>query len=158
MILVNQNTDRIWHYIYCSEIMMNSSTPWLEIPELLSGIVPRHWNFIYSPWSYQCLWPVGCPDIASFCFIHPHQQQPPAPHSQVSPHLLPPAFHEDANTENKDFLECFVPVNLLNIYFYILPVFWATAIEVTQGWFKKKTPLFSGWNLELVSEYLMQKL
>lgn len=132
---VTQNTERIWHYIDCSEIMMNLSMPMLEIPELLSGIIPGHWHLIYSPQAHQCLWPVGCPYIASSCSMHSHQQQPPAPHSQVSPHLLPPASHEDANTENHYFLGFFIPGNLLIIYFYILSVFWSTAVEMTQCWF-----------------------
>lgn len=32
--------------------------------------------------------------------MHPPQQQPPTPHSQAGPRLLPPAFHEDANKKS----------------------------------------------------------
>lgn len=71
MILVTQNADRIWHYIYCSEMTMNSSMPARGIPELLSGITAGHWHFTHSPWA-SC----ACAQWAA-----PTLHLPPAPAS-----------------------------------------------------------------------------
>lgn len=91
MIVVSQNTDRIWHYIYCSETVVNSSMPTLEIPELVAGIISGYWHFMYSPWAISACDQWAAPTLhplPASCILTSNSLQHPVPRSVLISCLL----------------------------------------------------------------------
>lgn len=154
MILVTQNADRMWHCICCSEMTMNSSMPALEIPELLSGITPGHWHFTHSPWA-SC----ACAQWAA-----PTLHLPPAPASSSATASSTPFPGQSSFTASCFSWACKHRKSWLSRVLctwkftaYLLLHSACVLINCHRGdkMLILKT-LFSGWNLELVCEYLMQ--
>lgn len=153
MILVTQNTDGIWHYIY-SKMMMNSSLPTLEIPELLSGITPGHWHFIHSPWASSACDQWAAPTLH---FLPAPASSPAAASSTTFPgqsSFTASCFawackHRKSLLSRVLFTWKFTEYLLLHSACVLINSHKGDTMLILKI-------LFSGWNLELVCEYLMQ--